>query len=131
MGRKGSGKYSKADLVQIIVKKKVDDKASPHTLLTFLMNEMGFKMAYAYEIMRMANDYIKAIWEKNVTDAMADAMADLLSQEEDAKRRKDNRLALEIRKEINKIQGLYTNKLDITSDGQPIQINLNWNKGEN
>jgi len=37
----------------------------------------------------------------------------------------NNKLALEIQKELNKINQLYIKKIDITSGGEKITININ------
>jgi hypothetical protein len=39
----------------------------------------------------------------------------------------DNKLALDIIKELNKVNQLYIEKIDVTSGGEPIKININLN----
>jgi len=109
------------DLVNGVVKMKVENGASNKTILDFLMNDLGYGQSYAYEVMREARKKIQEIWDKNAEAHLEEAKAHLEELYENAIRRKDMKLALQVRQELNKLMGLYSpEKLDITSNGQTI-----------
>jgi hypothetical protein len=109
------------DLVNGVVKMKVENGASNKTILDFLMNNLGYGQSYAYEVMREARKKIQEIWDKNAEAHLEEAKAHLEELYENAIRRKDMKLALQVRQELNKLMGLYSpEKLDITSNGQTI-----------
>lgn len=109
------------DLVNAIVKMKVENGASNKTILDFLMNNLEYKQSYAYEIMREARKKIQEIWDKNAEAHLEESKAQLEELYETAIRKKDMKLALQVRQELNKLMGLYSpDKLDITSGGKTI-----------
>jgi hypothetical protein len=109
------------DLVNGVVKMKVENGASNKTILDFLMNNLGYGQSYAYEVMRDARKKIQEIWDKNAEAHLEEAKAHLEELYENAIRKKDMKLALQVRQELNKLMGLYSpEKLDITSNGQTI-----------
>lgn len=109
------------DLVNGVVKMKVENGASNKTILDFLMNNLGYGQSYAYEVMREARKKIQEIWDKNAEAHLEEAKAHLEELYENAIRKKDMKLALQVRQELNKLMGLYSpEKLDITSNGQTI-----------
>jgi len=109
------------DLVNGVVKMKVEKGASNKTILDFLMNDLGYGQSYAYEVMREARKKIQEIWDKNAEAHLEEAKAHLEELYENAIRKKDMKLALQVRQELNKLMGLYSpEKLDITSNGQTI-----------
>jgi hypothetical protein len=109
------------DLVNGVVKMKVEKGASNKTILDFLMNNLGYGQSYAYEVMREARKKIQEIWDKNAEAHLEEAKAHLEELYENAIRKKDMKLALQVRQELNKLMGLYSpEKLDITSNGQTI-----------
>ena len=89
------------------------------------MDEFGYKQSYAYEIVREARIKIADVYKNWNENALEEAIADLDEQKEKALKEGNSKLVLEITKEINKISGLYIQKVDVTSAGQPIQININ------
>lgn len=109
------------DLVNGVVKMRVENGASNKTILDFLQNDLGYGQSYAYEILREARKKIQEIWDKNAEAHLEESKGQLEELYEVAIRRKDMKLALQIRQELNKLMGLYSpDKVDITSNGQTI-----------
>lgn len=109
------------DLINGIVKMRVENGASNKTILDFLQNDLGYGQSYAYEIMREARKKIQEIWDKNAEAHLEESKGQLEELYEVAIRKKDMKLALQIRQELNKLMGLYSpDKVDITSNGQTI-----------
>ena len=84
------------------------------TLLQLIQDKYNYKIAAAYNILREVNNYISNIYKENHKEILERQVADLENQRELAKKEKNNKLVLEITKEINKIYGLHSEKLDIT-----------------
>jgi hypothetical protein len=99
--------YKTDDLINAIVKMKVEKGASNKTILDFLMNDLGYKTTYSYELIKQARERIKEIWDKNSEAHLEEAKGQLEEMLENAIRKGDNKLALQIRQELNKLMGLY------------------------
>ena len=96
---------------------KVENGATNKTMLDFLMNDMGYGQSYSYEVMREARKRIQEIWDKNAEGHLEESKAQLEEMHERAYSKKDYKLALQIRQELNKLMGLYSaEKIDITID---------------
>jgi hypothetical protein len=109
------------DIVNGIVKMKVEKGASNKTILDFLQNDLGYKQTYSYELLGLARKRIQEIWDKNAEAHLEEAKGQLEDMLENSIRQKNMKLALDIRKEINKLMGLYAaEKIDITSGGKEI-----------
>ena len=112
--------YKKEDIIKELVKLRLEEKYSITTLLQYIQDKYGYKISNAYNIIRDVNDYISSLYKDNFKDILERQIADLEVQREQAKKDKNNKLVLEITKEINKIYGLHSEKLDITSNGKEI-----------
>jgi hypothetical protein len=109
------------DLVNGIVKMRVENGASNKTILDFLQNDLGYGQSYSYEIIREARKRIQEIWDRNAEAHLEESKGQLEELYENAIRKKDMKLALQVRQELNKLMGLYSpDKLDITSNGKEI-----------
>lgn len=109
------------DIINGIVKMKVEKGASNKTILDFLQDDLGYKQTYSYELLGLARKRIQEIWDKNAEAHLEEAKGQLEDMLENSIRQKNMKLALEIRKEINKLMGLYgAEKIDITSNGKEI-----------
>ena len=105
------------ELINGLVKMKVENGATNKTMLDFLMNDMGYGQSYSYEVMREAGKRIQEIWDKNAEGHLEESKAQLEEMYERAYSKKDYKLALQIRQELNKLMGLYSaEKIDITLD---------------
>jgi hypothetical protein len=109
------------DIINGIVKMKVEKGASNKTILDFLQDDLGYKQTYSYELLGLARKRIQEIWDKNAEAHLEEAKGQLEDMLENSIRQKNMKLALDIRKEINKLMGLYAaEKIDITSGGKEI-----------
>jgi len=109
------------DLINSIVQMKVQKGASNKTILDFLQNDLEYGQTYAYQMLKEARKRIQVIWDKQTEGALEESKAQLEEMYEKAFGRKDYKLALEVRKEMNKMLGLNSpEKIDITSGGDKI-----------
>jgi hypothetical protein len=113
------------DLINSIVSMKVEKGASNKTILDFLQNDLEYGQTYAYEILREARKKIQEIWDKNAEAHLEESKGQLEELYEDAIRNKNGKLALEIRKEMNRLMGLYAaEKIELSGELKAININI-------
>jgi hypothetical protein len=120
-------KYKKEDIIDAIVKMRIEKGASTKTILqNFLMGELGYKQSYSYDLLQEARTKIVDLYSSKNEELAKEALGQLESMYEDAIKQKNMKLALEIRKEISKLTGLYAaDKIDITTGGDKItDINI-------
>jgi len=115
-------KYKKEDIIDAIVKLRIEKGASTKTIIqSFLMGELGYKQSYSYQLLQEARSKIVELYDTQNKELANEALGHLESMYEDAIKAKNVKLALEIRKEISKLTGLYAaQKVDITSAGEAI-----------
>jgi hypothetical protein len=117
--RKKDPKYKKQDLINRIV-----DMSCTGTLqveiLNWLQSEGSCKISYCYELLREAKPIINDTLRDIAKDRIEKTLADLEQMMYEAKVAGDKKLALDIYKEINRITGVTTQKVDITSAGERI-----------
>jgi hypothetical protein len=119
------------DLINSIVKMKVEKGASNKTILEFLQDDLEYGQSYAYEILREARKRIQEIWDKNAEAHLEESKGQLEELYEEAIRTKNGKLALEIRKEMNKLMGLYAaEKIELSGEIKGININIIKNNTE-
>lgn len=112
----GRKKYDREYLVAKIAMMRIKGK-STHTILEFLMEQVGMSRKIAYEVLQDAQKYIMEQTNEDVKLAIADSINRLEQLYEES----NGKLRLEVQKELNKLRGLYaTQKLDITSAGEAI-----------
>ena len=110
MARDGKKKYDREYLVAKIAMMRIKGK-STHTILEFLMEQVGMSRKIAYEVLGDAQKYIMEQTNEDTKVAFADAInrLEILYEEGDSK------IRLDVIKELNKLRGLYSpDKLDIT-----------------
>jgi hypothetical protein len=112
------------DLINGVVKMKIEKGASNKTILDFLQNDIGYGLTYSYEIMKKARVKIQEIWDKNTEAHLEEAKGQLEEMLESALRNKNVKLALSIRQEINKLMGLYAAEKIEVSGLKDITINI-------
>lgn len=101
-------KFKKEDLIDAIVKMRIEKMASTKTIIRdFLMGECGYEQAYAYVLLREARKKIVEYYQVSNESAVEEAIGQLEEMAESAKGSKNYKLAFEIRKELNKIIGAY------------------------
>ena len=109
-------KYDREFLVTKVAMMRIKGK-STHTLLDFLMVQVGMSRKIAYEVLTDAQKYIMDITDRDVAKAFTNAIQRLEELYENG----TNKERLETQKEINKLMGLYASeKVDITSGGNAI-----------
>lgn len=119
MARKKEPKYKKIDLIAKVVEMTTSGIAQPE-VKQWLMEEGGCKIDYVYQVLNDAKPIILETLRDISKDRLEITIIEMEQMYLDAKIAKDNKLALEIRKEINKISGLHNQKIDVTTNGENI-----------
>jgi cysteinyl-tRNA synthetase len=107
-------KYKREDLIDQIVKMRIDKMCSTKTILEFLQKEIGYKQTYSYELLKDARKKIVEIYSQQNNSSLEEAIGQMENMAEDAKKQKNYKLAFDIRKELSKIQGHYTDRVELS-----------------
>jgi hypothetical protein len=123
MARKKEPTFKKQDLLNKIVEMSCSGISQPE-ILQWLLTTGGLQISYSYELLREAKPIILDTLKDISKDRLETTIRELEQMYLDAKLSGDKKLALEIKKEINKISGLYNHKqeMDITTGGDKITI---------
>ncbi len=111
--------YKKEELINQIIKMRLEDMSSIKTCLEYLAS-VGVGKTWSYEILKCAKMEIIEYYKDINTASLEESIGQLEKLAEDAKLIKSYKLAFEIRKELNDIQGL--SKKDV---GNTVIINVN------
>lgn len=113
--------YTKDDLIAHIINLRLVENWSTKSLLDLLQFKLNYSKTQSYEYIKWAREEIKDRY-KATNDAMIEeAIYQYEEMLEIAKHRKDLKVWNDLRKELNKITGIYTaEKIDITSGGKEI-----------
>ena len=115
-GRDGRKKYDREYLVAKIAMMRIKGK-STHTILEFLMESVGMSRKIAYDVLQDAQKYIMQQTSEDIKVALAESIHRL----EEIYEGGNDKVRLDVIKEINKLRGLYAaEKVDITSGGKEI-----------
>jgi hypothetical protein len=110
MGGDKRKKYDREFLVSKVAMMRVKGK-STHTILEFLMEEVGMSRKIAYEILKDAQTYIM----EQTNEDMRVAFVEAINRLEDLYENGDSKLRLDTQKELNKLRGLYAaQKLEVS-----------------
>jgi hypothetical protein len=91
-------------------------------ILDWLNSEGEVQISYSYELLRQAKPIILDTLKDIAKDRLEETIVKMERMYQDALIIKDKKLALDIQKEINKISGLHNQKIDVTTNGESINI---------
>ena len=109
-------KYQREDIIDELVKMRVNDMASNKTMLNHIYDKYGYKQTYAYQLIKEAREKIREIWAQDNETSLHEAIGQMEQMAEEAKKQKNYKLAFELRKEMSKIQGHYTEKIEVKGE---------------
>jgi len=119
---------SKEKILEELIELRCKRGYSSTSLLTYLKDTHGYAQSRAYDLIREARELMGEIYNEINVDALKDSIIFLENMRQDALGRGEPKLALDIQKELNKVQQLHIQKLDITSKGEKIVINITKGK---
>lgn len=122
MGSKSQ--WSKEDIIAAVIKMRLENMASVKTIIDFLMNDLGYSKTQSYEYLKWAREEIKEQYDLMNPSKIEEAIGQYEEALERARSVKDWRLWNDLKKEMNKIQGVYAEKkVDVTTNGEKIGFN--------
>lgn len=132
--RKKDPKYKKIDLINKIVEMSCSGISQPE-ILKWLQSDGDCKISYSYELLRESKPIILETLKDISKDRLETTIMELEQMKLEAKGFGDKKLALDIQKEINKISGLYQERIDVTSKDEKLNseikiIFLDGDKGD-
>ena len=89
--------------------------------------EFGISVRQAENLWADARKRIKERYSQNSDEILENHLTQLYDLLKRCRDERNKRVEREVLADIAKIQGLETKKVDITSNGQPISININLN----
>jgi hypothetical protein len=93
---------------------------STEAILEFLQKEVGLGKTQAYAYLKWAREEISQTLQELNSNAIGEAVGQLEHMLMMAAKQKNMKLWLDLRKELNRLGGLYVDKVDFTSGGKDI-----------
>ena len=122
-------KYTKEEIIDAIVDMKLNKSASTKFILSFLQTELGYSQSQSYEYLKWARESIAETYNDKNEGAVEEAIGELESVMQYARTNKNYKLWFEVRKELNKIRGIYaaervevSGKIDHKITGMDVSI---------
>jgi hypothetical protein len=119
MARKTEPKYKKIDLIAKVIEMTTSGITQPE-IKEWLLREGECGIDYVYQILRDAKPIILETLKDIAVGRLETTIIEMEKMYIEAKNCGDRKLALEIKKEINKISGLHHQKIDVTTGGEKI-----------
>jgi len=120
--------YTKEDLIQALIKMRIEDCASTKTIIDFLKNTLGYSHTQSYEYLKWARERIGELYSLDNPQAAEETIGRYEEQIERMRGEKNWKMWSELNRELNKIKGIIKIKTDITTNGKDIQFVLNYIK---
>ena len=112
--------YTKDDLIAKIINLRLKEMWSTKSILE-LLDSLGYAKTQSYEYIKLAKKELKDRYSETNDALIEEAIYQYEQMIEKAAISGDLRLWNDLRKELNKIQGIYAaDKVDITSGGDKI-----------
>lgn len=112
-------------VIEEIIQLRCKHGYSSTSLINYLKDEYDIQHSRAYQLIKEARIKMGEVYEQINTDALKDSILFLENLRESALKTGDKKLALEIMKELNKVNQLYVQRLEI--DAKNITINIKKN----
>ena len=111
-------KRDKEKLLSELAELKIKQSYSRSSLVKYTMENYPVGERQAYNIVKEMNKKLGDVFNEMVGDAFTDSMLFLENLRQEAIKRGDIKLSLDIQKEINKINQLYVDKKEVTIKGE-------------
>lgn len=105
--------FKRTDLIDTIIKMRIEKGFTRLSILDFLKTELGYSQPYAYELIRDANTEFNQRAIQNFGEDLKEDIERFERLYERAMANKNFREAKDVLKEIAKLKGHYTERLQI------------------
>lgn len=119
MSRRVNPKYKKPDLIKKVIE-MYSSGVSQYEIILWLKDEAECSLSFCYQILRDAKPLVIETLKDIAKSRLEITINEMERDKTEAKLRGDRKLAHDIQKEINKVSGLYQDRVDITSGGDKI-----------
>ncbi len=106
---------TKEELIEKLIEMRLTESMSKPSMIKYLKQDLGYGTTQAYEYYNWMNEAISEAYHSQNQNVAVEAITQLEFAMEYAKTTGNHKLWLEIRKELNKICGLYIEKSEITT----------------
>lgn len=113
---KMKGSYNKDDVIATIIEKRIKDCLTTRDILSYLQGDLEYSKSQAYKLLADAREEIKEHFDATNPTAINEAIAQYESIMVQLLKDKSYKLWNEYSKELNKMKGLYTEKVQITGE---------------
>ena len=107
-------------IIEEIINLRIKKGYSSPSLVNYLKDTYDLNQSRAYELIKEAKTKLGEIYSKVNENALEESIILMEEMRQRELGLGNTKLALEIQKELNKINQLYIQKLDITSGGEKI-----------
>lgn len=115
-------------IIEDLIRLRTVEGYSTGALVRYLKDTYDYKKSRAFELIREARANVGEFYYKTDESVLEDALERMETMYQRAIERGDDKLALSVIQEMNKVKQLYINKIDLTSKGEKINIIINPNK---
>jgi len=116
MEKTNRSKYDYELLVARLARMRIEG-SSTLTVIRFLQDELGYKQKPAYEVLKSVHQWVK----EHMIESNREVWEDTIARLENLYETGDNKIKMDVIKELNKLRGLYaTQKIDLTSGGEKL-----------
>lgn len=112
-------------ILEDIIEKRSKNMMSNVSLVKYIQEEYKVSQSRSYELIREAKIQLGEFYKKVNENVLEDSLSRLETLLENAIEANQNKLALEIQKEMNKVNKLYQDQLLLDADSITITIKKN------
>lgn len=121
-GNKKTGLRANRDIIIAeVIEMRIKRGYSSNNIVAYLMETHNIKKSQAYNYIKYARQEMGEIYNQINKEALKDSILLMENMLQKALGTGENKLALDILKELNKVNQLYVEKVDITSGGDKIK----------
>jgi hypothetical protein len=108
--------FKRTDLIDTIIRMRIEKGFTRLSILEFLKNELGYSQPYAYELIRDANVEFNQRAIQNFGEDLKEDIERFERLYERAMHNKNFREAKDVLREIAKLKGHYTERLQLSGE---------------
>jgi hypothetical protein len=109
--------YTEEELIRAIIDMRLNKSMSHKSVLDFLQKELGYSVSHSHVLIKKAKVEISNAYKEMNISAVEESVYQIEEVMEWARAQKNFKLWMELRKELNKIKGVYAaEKIDIKGD---------------
>lgn len=113
--KRHKSKLKKDDLIQKVIEMRLVECKSTRNILKYLEG-IGLKSTQQYQYLKWAREQIAEQFDATTPEAINEAIGQYESVMEEVLKEKNYRMWNDMNKELNKLKGLYTERVEVKGD---------------